>query len=102
MFLPFILLEILLGQVKRFLSVLQQYIGAVLVILALFMVLFSNYMDERLQSERRVPQINCRLSKPPPLPNVDDFEYIVKDDERMALLAHLPKEYLTQPPTLPV
>ena len=70
-----------------------------MVILALFMVLFSNYMDERLQSGRRVPQINCRLSKPPPLPILDDFEHVMTDEtdsllfnsgenRKMSLLTH--------------
>jgi len=48
----------------------QQYIGAAMLIIALFLVLFSNWMEERLTSGKAVLLVTCRLTTPTSLMQV--------------------------------
>lgn len=43
---------------------LQQYIGAVVLIVAVFLVLFSNHMEERLQEGKTVLRVDCHRTGP--------------------------------------
>ena len=62
-------------------SPLQQYIGAVMLILALFMVLFSNHMEERLQDGKSVLRVDCHMARP----MVDDEN---PPDDKESLIPH--------------
>ena len=43
---------------------MQQYIGAVMLISALFLVLLSNHMEERLRDGKPVPRVDCCMTRP--------------------------------------
>ena len=43
-----------------------------MLIVALFLVLFSNHMEERLQDGKSVPRVDCRMTNPPPPPLSSD------------------------------
>lgn len=40
-----------------------QYVGAVMLVVALFLVLFANQMEERLQEGKSVPRVDCRMTR---------------------------------------
>ena len=75
--------------VKALFLTLQQYIGAVMLILALFMVLFSNYMEERLQEGKSVLRVDCHMTKP-----ATKHEEIGDKDEKSPLLSNVKKKVL--------
>ena len=56
------------------------------VILALFMVLFSNYMEERLRDGKSVLRLDCSMTVPPGMDNDKDDE--VLPDEKTSLVPH--------------
>lgn len=62
-----------------------QYIGAVMLVVALFLVLFSNHMEERLRDGKSVLRVDCHMTNPPsPMSAVPDNE---TTDERSMLIS---------------
>ena len=57
-----------------------------MLILALFMVLFSNHMEERLRDGKSVLRVDCAMTIPPGMQYEKDDE--VLPDEKTSLVPH--------------
>ncbi len=62
-----------------------------MLILALFMVLFSNHMEERLLDGKSVLRVDCHMTKP----SVDD------DDDKKSLIPQGSVRYILQSLLIP-
>ena len=71
-----------------------------MLILALFLTLFSNHMEERLEDGKQVLRVDCRLTETP-MPHTWEEECVEFKDETSPLLPSLSKLPLPYDPSPP-
>ena len=61
-----------------------------MLIVALFMTLFSNHMEERLEDGKPVPRVDCHMTIPPVQRQLDEEEFVyVQGNETTPLLSSI-------------